>query len=107
MVTPRSSGNPISPSSTHPGSEIGGSALRGAEQRGAIVAVSGDQLQPTAPVQDGDNPVAIMLDLVQPVVAFRRPNGWRCYSETDTARQRRWRRAGWKSKVLHGRGRMR
>jgi len=39
-------------------------AERGAEQRGAIVAVPGDQLQPAAPVQDGDNPVAIMLDLV-------------------------------------------
>jgi hypothetical protein len=50
-------------------------AERRAEQRRPIVPVPGDQLQPTAPIQDGDDPVAVVFDLVQPIAALRRPGG--------------------------------
>jgi hypothetical protein len=48
-------------------------AERRAKRWGPVVPVPGDQPQPAAPVEYGDDPVAVVLDFVQPVVAFRRP----------------------------------
>jgi hypothetical protein len=62
--------------------------------------VPGDQLQPAAPIQDRNDPMAVIFDLVQPIVAFRRPGGGRGYGEADAGWQRRWRGAGRKGKVL-------
>jgi hypothetical protein len=37
------------------------------------MSASADQLQPTVAVKDRDEPMAVVLDLVQPAVAIGRP----------------------------------
>ena len=41
-----------------------------AEDRRPVIPVPGDQLQRASPVEYGDDPVAVIFDLMQPIVAF-------------------------------------
>src|SRR5215469_9510185 len=60
---------------------------RGAKPFGSVEAVAADQPQGAAPVQDRDQPVPIVLDLVQPPVADWRLSA-RCHEcQVDAGRQ--------------------
>jgi hypothetical protein len=60
-VTPRSSGTAISPSSTISRPQVSRSRKWRAEQRYAVITVTGDQPQPPAPVHGRGDPVAVYL----------------------------------------------
>jgi hypothetical protein len=55
------------------------------EQMGAVVAVAADQLEIVA-VDDRQQPMTVVLDLVQPAVAVRRLGAGRDDLEWDTVR---------------------
>jgi hypothetical protein len=50
------------------------------------------------PIEDGSEAVPVVLNLVEPAIAGRRP---RDHSEGDAGGQRGGDRGGWEAKVLH------
>jgi len=65
------------------------------------ISTAADQLQAAAAVDDGDQPMAVVLDLVQPARAIGRRRAWRHDLQADGGGLARWRRALGQDKVRH------